>query len=66
MEKYYWISYEHVTRFGVDKRDEVIQEHPFKGRERLRNDNNGSYTILNYKKITKQEYEMFNLELKDM
>lgn len=66
MNKYYWICYEQTTKFGVIKHDDVFKEHPFKAIERLRKNGIGYFVMLNYKEITKEEYEMFDLELEDM
>ena len=66
MDKYYWICFENTTKFGITKQDDVFKEHPFKVIERLKQTSSGYFVILNYKEITKEEYEMFNLELEDM
>lgn len=66
MQKYYWICYEQITRFGTTKYNDVFKEHPFKAIERKRQNEKGHFTLINYKEITKEEYEMFNLELEDM
>ena len=66
MDKYYWICYEHTTKFGTVKQDDVFKEHPFKAIERLKKTSNGCFVILNFKEITKEEYDMYDLELEDM
>ncbi|AAK79885.1 putative CHY-type Zn-finger protein [Clostridium acetobutylicum] len=63
--KFYWAAYEQTTEFGTIKCHDVFKEHPFKAIKRKNRNEEGYFTLLNYKEVTKYEYEMFNLELEN-
>lgn len=66
MDCYYWICWEWINNIGKYIESDVFTEHPFKAIARKRKKSKGIFVILNYKEITKEEYEMFNLEFEDM
>jgi hypothetical protein len=66
MDKYYWVCWEWENTLGKYIVDDVFTEHPFKVIKDKRRKLKGHFTIMNFKEISKEEYEMFDLELKYM
>ena len=58
-EKYYWMSHVHTYKWGGVKVDTVQTEHPFIVITQLRR-NKDIGALLNWKEISKEEYELFN------
>ena len=66
-EKYYWISTvtENTAQNTYHYNNRVITSHPFQEMSDYKNDTEGGgdtyrTTMLNYKEITKSEWELFN------
>lgn len=57
--KYYWLSYAYSVAFGYAYMDNVTTKHPFL---QIKEENGDSYkyTLLNWKEITQEEYELFH------
>lgn len=62
MNKYYWISVKEKSFTGDFEYDTVIDVHPFTWRHQQRNQYlpERQFLILNWKEITKEEYELYN------
>lgn len=60
--KYYWISVKEKSFTGVFEYDKVINVHPFTWRhqQRVQYLPERQFLILNWKEITKEEYDLFN------
>jgi hypothetical protein len=55
-QKYYWISFQRETLIVED----VTIQHPFIKITKMRNQNSKYGSLLNWKEITKEEYDLFN------
>ena len=65
-EKYYWLSFNKLNKFKASIiYDMVSTEHPFIVIKKINKEEAGeySYSLVNYKEITKEEYELFNSQL---
>ena len=62
MNKYYWILIKEKSFTGEFEYDKVIDVHPFIWTHQERNQYlpERTLTILNWKKITKEEYDLWN------
>lgn len=63
MEKYYWMRWECISKTLNYKDDGVFKEHPFIAIARKRKKYNKVFKILNFKEITKEEYDLYSIEL---
>lgn len=58
--KYYWFCWEHTTKFGVSRYEDVSTKHPFIVKVKIQKRNGGVVTLLNYKEISKEEFELYD------
>lgn len=61
LQKYYWILIKEKSFSGEFTYEKVIDKHPFTWRQNERNQflPERIWTILNWKEITKEEYELY-------